>query len=138
VDLVRSIFADWERGDFTSVDWAHPEIEFVRPDGPEPGSSTGLGGMAEAWRDWLSVWEEFGNHADAYRELDDERVLVLTRRSGRGKISGLEIGEMRTHGAQLFHVRNGMVTKYVFYFDRDRALADLGLGPEGDAPDSPS
>ena len=27
VDLVRSIFADWERGEYRSIGWAHPEIE---------------------------------------------------------------------------------------------------------------
>jgi ketosteroid isomerase-like protein len=64
---------------------------------------------------------------DEYRELDDERVLVLIRRSGHGKTSGLELGQMRTQGAALWHIRDGKMTRLVDYFDRDRALADLGL-----------
>jgi ketosteroid isomerase-like protein len=68
--------------------------------------------------------------ADEYRELDDERVLVLDRYGARGKRSGLEVGQMQTKGASLFHVRDGKVTKRVVYFDRERALADLGRSTE--------
>ena len=27
VDLVRSMYASWQRGDYSSAAWAHPEIE---------------------------------------------------------------------------------------------------------------
>jgi hypothetical protein len=105
-------------------------------DGPAPGSWTGLAGMAEGTRDWLGVWEDFRLEGEEYRELDGERVLVLTDYSGRGKASGLEVGQIWSKGAHLFHVRDGTVTKLVHYWDRERALADLGLAPGASAPHS--
>ena len=139
LDLVRSIFAPWERGDFSSGDWVHPEFEYVWVDGPAPGSWKGLAGMRESFvGDFLNVWENFSTHADEYRELDGERVFVLVRWSGRGKTSGLDLlGEARSMGAFVFHVRDGKVTELVCYFDRERAFADLSLPPEGDAAVSP-
>jgi ketosteroid isomerase-like protein len=136
VDLVRSIFAAWERGDYSSADWAHPEIEYATPDGPEPGSWTGLAGMAEGARANLNAWQGFRFEAEEYRELDDERVLVLYHISGRGKSSGLELGQMGAKGASLFHVRADKVTRLVQYWDRGRALAELGLAPEAGSPGS--
>jgi ketosteroid isomerase-like protein len=127
VDLVRSIWAAWEHGDFGSADWAHSEIEFVWADGPTPGSWSGLAGMAEGMRNFLSAWEGFRAEADEYRDLDDERVLVLIHYSGRGKTSGLELRQLQVQGAQLFHISNGHVSRILNYFDLDRALADLGL-----------
>jgi hypothetical protein len=59
VDLVRSIYAAWERGDFGSVEWAHPEIEFVFEDGPEPGRWTGLEEMSGRYGAWLRGWKDF-------------------------------------------------------------------------------
>jgi ketosteroid isomerase-like protein len=131
LDLVRSIYAPWERGDFSSAEWAHAEIEWVVADGPAPGSWKGLAGMAEAMRDFFGAWEEWRGEAGEYRELDGERVLVLVRYGGRGKLSGLEVGQMRAEGASLFHCRDGKVTRFVAYLDRDHALAELGLAPEG-------
>jgi hypothetical protein len=36
VELVRLIWTAWERGDYGSAEWAHPQIEFAFPDGPDP------------------------------------------------------------------------------------------------------
>ena len=127
VEIVRSIYAAWERGDFTSAGWAHPEIEYVGADGPAPGGSTGLAGMAEAFRDWLSTWEEWRVEAEEYRELDGERVLVLFHFSARGKTSGLEVGQLGTKGASLFQLRGGQVTRLVQYLDRAKALEAVRL-----------
>jgi hypothetical protein len=127
VELVRSINEAWERGDYSSTEWADPEIEFVVADGPEPCSGKGLIGLGQAWGAWLSAWEDVRVWVDEYRDLDDERVLILQRKSGRGKHSGLEIGEMHAKSATICHIRGGKVTKMILYYERENALADLGL-----------
>jgi ketosteroid isomerase-like protein len=68
VDLVRSVYADWERTDFSSADWADPDIEYV-----------------------------YRTKAEEYRQIDGERILVLARSSGRGKTSGAEITHARAN-----------------------------------------
>jgi len=96
-------------------------------DGPDPGSATGLTGLASAVRELFSALGELRNEAEEYRELDGKRVLALTRLSGRGKTSGVPVVR---RGAELFEIHDGKVTRVAFYFDRDRALADLGLTPD--------
>jgi ketosteroid isomerase-like protein len=126
VEIVRSIFTAWERGDYSSADWADPDIEFELADGPSPGRWTGIPAMARAWGQLLhDAFAELRVEGEAYRELADGRVLVLTQNSGRGKSSGLELGEMRTRGANVFELRDGKVTRLVLYWERERALREL-------------
>jgi ketosteroid isomerase-like protein len=124
LDLVHSIFADWERGDFGSADWADPDIEFVIADGLTPGEWRGVVEMAQGWREHLEAFEGHSVHAHGLRELDGGRVLVRVTVSARGKRSGTEA---HASGANVFYVSAGKVTRLVIYWDRDRALADLGL-----------
>ena len=128
LDLVRSIFADWERGDFSRADWAHPDIEYVRVAELDPGTWRGPAGLAEGARTVIDAYDHLRFVIDSCRELDDDRVLVLHDTRGRYRGSGLELSQIRTQGAHLFQIRDGKVIKLVNYFgDRDRALADLGL-----------
>jgi ketosteroid isomerase-like protein len=137
LDLVRSICEQWERGEYRTVAWAHPEIEFAIADLPTAGSWRGVGGMIEAWRDFIVAWESQRVEIDEYRKLDDEHVLVLGRFKGRGKASGVDLQELWPKGANLFQVRDGKVTKLLIYFDRTHALADLGLAAESEAAKRP-
>jgi ketosteroid isomerase-like protein len=125
VDLVRSIYAASGRGDFTSVEWAHLDIEFVAVDGPDPGSWTVLAQVAKAWSGWLAAFADYRVEPEEYRELVGEGVLVLMHHGGRGKTSGLAVEQLRTKGANLFHVRDGKVAKLAIYWRRERAFADV-------------
>ena len=127
LDLVRSIYAPWERGEFDSAEWAHPEIEYTIIGALDEGTVRGLAGMAQTWGRWLSAWNNVHVETEDCREVDAERVLVLFKTVGRGKTSGVELEQTYVKGAVVFHVRDGKVTRLVQYWDRDRALADLGL-----------
>jgi ketosteroid isomerase-like protein len=130
LELARRVCAEWERGDYTSYDWADPEIEFVLADGPDPGRWHGPAGMAEGWGTRLRAWEDFRQEAEEYLELDDSRVLVIFRHSGRGKASGVELAQISHRSAGLFEIRDGAVTRFAAYFDHRRALRDSGLAPD--------
>ncbi len=96
----------WGQCDFSSAEWARPEIEFVSVTGPHRRLDR-AGRRGEGWRGFLNAWEEFGIEPDQYRGLDDERVLALVHLSGRGKTSGLELGQMRGKGAAALFERIG-------------------------------
>jgi ketosteroid isomerase-like protein len=132
LDLVRSILADWERGDFSLGEWAHRDYEFRWADGPEPDAWKRSDEMRDAIRDLLRTWERF--HIDVYecRELHDERVLVVWRYSARGRVSGLDAGRLPGPGAYVFHVADAKVRRLAFYVEAKHAFADLGLPPKGD------
>lgn len=133
LDLGRSIYAPQERGDFSSAGWADPQIELVYADGPMPGPWTGPAAMAQAWREFLSGWDDYRVDVEEYRELDAERVLVLLRAGGRGRRSGMQVEQISSKAANILHIHDGKVTRLIAYWHREHALADLGLASEGDA-----
>jgi ketosteroid isomerase-like protein len=130
LDLVRSIYAAWERGDFSSTDWAFdPEVEFARlgrPDfaiGEQLGEWRGLGEMRVALLDWMRSWENIRIEAERVDDLGD-RVLVLSRQSGRGKRSGVPLD---FEYGDIFTIRNGKIVRWELYLERADALAAAAL-----------
>jgi ketosteroid isomerase-like protein len=132
LDLVRSIYADWERGDLSSSEWAHPDVEFTWDGfGVFPRRTwKGLADVAEGVRSQIEIFEDFRMQAEEYRELDDHRVLALDRRSGSLKHSGIAFGDSTSlpmTGAHLFEIDGGKVTRLIAYSNRPDAFGDLGL-----------
>ena len=128
LELVRSIVARWETGDYGAADWAAADIVFTVADGPAPGDWQGLAGMAEGWRAFLGSWETLRGVVNDVRPIDPDRVLALHGFSGRGKASGLQVDHAQA--ATVFHIQGGKVTRLVVYFDRRNAFDDLGLPAE--------
>src|SRR5262245_25477150 len=115
VEIVRRIFGAWERGDFSSAEWADPEIVFHLRAGPDEAVHHGVDAMGQAWGEWLTAWDEFETEAREYIDLGDE-VLVLSEFRGRGKTSGTPIEAMS--GAALVSLRNGKVVRLGTYTER--------------------
>jgi ketosteroid isomerase-like protein len=119
-ELVGAIYERWARGDFSDASWADPEIEFVLEDGPTPGTWRGARAMSSTWGEMLGAFQELRAEAEEIREIDAERVMVLTTNKGRGTSSGVELGPMGTRGANVFDIRDGKVVRLALYWNRDR------------------
>ena len=59
-------------------------------------------------------------------------MLVLGHYMGRGKRSGVELGQITRKMAAVLYIKDARVRRLVNYSERDRAFADLGLAPEGE------
>jgi ketosteroid isomerase-like protein len=123
VEVVKAIFTAWGRGDFSSVDWADPEIEFTIP-GPDRRTYHGIESMGHAWSEWLGAFDEFGVVAQAFRDAGDKVVVEQVFR-GKGKASGIPIDE--TTGAAVLTLRDGKVVRFEGHMSLEAALASAGL-----------
>src|ERR1035437_1486561 len=92
LDLVRSIYAAWERGEWGRGDWGSPDIEYEYVGGPEPRGGTGLAGLASTMRDWLGAWDDWRVEGVEVRGIDGGHLFVTGESSGRGKARGAGSG----------------------------------------------
>jgi ketosteroid isomerase-like protein len=92
VEIVAELFAAWERGDYSSTGWAHPQIEFIMEGEffPDPGAYRGVEAMTRAWLRFMSAFEGFHTDAPELIHLGD-RVVGLYSIYGRGRTSGVEV-----------------------------------------------
>lgn len=114
LDLVRSIYADWARGDFSDLEWAHSEIEYVNPPGAiEPGTRRGLAAFRRAIASVFEGWDTWHMEPQKLEAFGDQ-VAVAVRYRGRGRGSGAEVEGFES---ALWTVRKGKVVRYEWFHE---------------------
>jgi ketosteroid isomerase-like protein len=125
VELVRRVYTDWARGDFSDSGVFHPDVEFEMVDWPEGSSARGLAEMQRAWRAALSAWEKLRAEPSDFIDGGD-RVVALTRVWARGKGSGIDVS---ADTATVWTIDAGRVVRLALYWDPEKAFEAAELKP---------
>jgi ketosteroid isomerase-like protein len=131
LDLVRSIYTTWERGDFSLMDrepeWHDvfaPDFEWhTRGDLPDAGVRTGYEGAVRLRDEWVQ------NFDDMHIEVDEligagDNVIAIGRLCGCLRGSGHELDIEET---QVWRLRDARATEVRAYLTRSEALKAVGL-----------
>jgi len=126
VEVIRAMYEHWARGDFPAS-FMDPDVVNSRIGAQTPdmeGEWRGLEAFGRAFAEYLQAFSDLRIEAEEIIDLDDDRVLVLSRHTAKGKLSGApiehEIGD-------LFTLRAGKVVRYASYWDRAEAMKAAGL-----------
>ena len=126
VEIVRAMWAAYERGDFQSSletyteDTVWDDREY-RPDGDVHVGRDALVRLVTTWR---AAWDDYEVELEEVLDPGGDRVLASLRETGRGKGGGIEIAN---RWAQLHTVRDGKITHTLVYRDPKEAVEAVGL-----------
>lgn len=129
-DLIREVVAAYERGGFGAVlPFGDPDVEvFAAQELINAGQSCGRE-ETEAWnRAWEEAWEIQRYELGEIEEVDPNRAVVPVLVRNTGRSSGLTT-EMRQWW--FLEARDGLITRWHLYPDRERALAAASRSAAG-------
>ena len=100
----------------------HDDVEsgFV---GRHESRNRGRAGFRATWVEWLEPWESYRSEVEHVIDCGDD-VLVIVNDYGRKP--GMT-AEVRLFGAAVWTLRDGLITRALFYTDRKDALDAVGL-----------
>ena len=128
VEIVRQLYDEhWARGDFSATAFFDPEVVYSRIGTATPGMEgewRGLDGMAAGTREYFRAFSDLRIEAERIIDLGDDRVLVLTRQTGHGKLSGVPFDHLL---GDLMTLKAGKIVAMDAYWHRTEALDAAGL-----------
>ena len=126
VEIVKAVFEALNDGDRErAIGLAHPEIVLDATRSVfNPKTYVGRDGLRQWLADTDDVWD--GMHTEQNEFIDaGDRVVVIGRLVGKGKGSGVEVGQPN---ATVLTIRDGLLIRSeTGYTDRREALKAAGL-----------
>jgi|ERR1700730_2225639 ketosteroid isomerase-like protein len=128
VEIARRVFAAFERtGDLEVLReyWAEDIVwDVSRSDFPDRGIYHGVEGVREWMRGIEDAFEGLVWEVEEITDLDQDRMLVVTRAKGHGQFSKIGIDYRFPY---VLTFRDGIVIRADRYRDRAEALEAVGL-----------
>jgi ketosteroid isomerase-like protein len=127
VELVRHAAVAFNSGDLDTLsEYIADDIDYRAVEGApdDHGPIHGKDALRMYVQDWLGTFDEFRGEPIELIEAGDDKVVAVTRISGRAKLSGVETD--LTYAA-LYTIRDGRVVRGREYWSRDEALEAAGL-----------
>jgi ketosteroid isomerase-like protein len=125
VEIVQRAMAAYMGNDEATVrKLVAPDVVIsTRPDQPDVREHHGYDGMLRASAEWLEAWDD--HTMKAARVWDaGEFVILATRESGRGKISGVPL---ETESIFVYTLSQGRIVRIQIFGSEREALQAAGL-----------
>jgi ketosteroid isomerase-like protein len=128
VEVVRRLYEAIQRGDSAAVlDLYDPDVEWDMSGYPYGEMLTvrsrGHAALRTFWRELYEAWDAYDHDVHELIDAGDHVVSVVTDR-GRGRASGAEV---RTDAYGVWTVRDGKITRSIWFRTRAQALEAAGL-----------
>jgi ketosteroid isomerase-like protein len=130
VELLRSLFASWNRGDLEPF-LTHLADDIVwlevkgRPERLEGVETRGRESLRTGLESLFDAWEEYRLEPQEIHDLGDRLVAVL-REVARGRGSGIEVDSLWGY---VITMRAGQIARVDAYRDPAEAFEAAGLSP---------
>ena len=127
VEIVREAAAAFNRGDLDAwLEYLADDIDHRAVEGAldDHGPIHGKDALRVYMEDWVGTFDNFRSEAVELIEAGEDKVIAVTRISGRAKLSGVEAD--LTYAA-LYTIRDGKVARGREYWTKEQALEAAGL-----------
>jgi ketosteroid isomerase-like protein len=127
VELVRKVFAAFDRGDIEAVLRLCDEDIVITQPAEVPGidpQQRGHQGVLEAFAIWPEQWDDFRVEVLGLTAAPADKVIANIRTLGRGRQSGVEVD---MEFSFVFTVRDEKIIEWQLFLREDQALEAAGL-----------